>query len=422
MKKRAILFLLTAVILVFTGCGIPFQKKLDMYLQAEQYKEADALIQMEKTKPKENVYGDKNELLYFFDKGAILQMLKDYAGSTAILQKADDKISALYTKSVLNEIGSLLSSDNALEYRGEDFEQVMVDIMKALNFMYSGDFDGARVEVKKINAKLNAFSDEYGEKCIYTEDAFARYLGGFAYEALGEMNDAYIDYKKSLQTYEKYRTVYGTAIPTFVKSDILRTADALKFTEEIAEFQAEWGGNVEYTKAKALKEKGEVMLVIYNGLPPYKYDSNAWPKYMSRGYAVSSSLAEVDGKKFASQAAQDVAVMAGKNLDNRVMLILAKKVAGAVVKNLAKQVPILSLFVGKDVADVRSWRTIPARFDIIRMTLEPGKKKIKVWLYPVKGEPRSETVEVNVVAGKKKVAPVYVWSGVVMPKVVEEKK
>jgi hypothetical protein len=77
--------------------------------------------------------------------------------------------------------------------------------------------------------------------------------------------------------------------------------------------------------------------------------------------------------------------------------------------------------MGEGKADIRSWRTIPSKFDIVRMTLEPGKKEIKVWLYPVKGEPRSQDIMVNVKAGSKKVVPVYVYSGVVMPKVVEKK-
>jgi hypothetical protein len=75
----------------------------------------------------------------------------------------------------------------------------MVSILKALNFLYQGDYSGARVEARKVNGKLNVFADEYGDKAIYTDDAFARYIAAFAYEAQGELNDAYIDYKKDLQ-------------------------------------------------------------------------------------------------------------------------------------------------------------------------------------------------------------------------------
>lgn len=419
MKKRALLFLFALLVLVFAGCGIPFQKKLDMYLQAEQYREADALIEAEKTSPKEGIYNDKNELLYFFDKGAILQVLKDYAGSSAALQKADDKIDALYTKSLVNETFSLLSDENALEYRGEDFERVMVNIMSSLNYLYAGDFNGARVEVKRIDRKLNLFSDEYGDKCIYTEDAFARYISAFAYEANGEMDNAFIDYKKCLKAYEKYAAVYGTEVPNFIKSDLLRAADALKDKEAINEFVTAWGEKPAYTTNKELKEKGVVLLVVYNGMSPLKYDSDSWPKYKSRGIAITRAVAEADGRQFGSQVAQDLAVMAAKNLDNRVGLILAKKVASSAMKGLFQAFTGVDL--GKDKADIRCWKTIPSRFDIIRMELAPGKKEIKVHLEPVAGEPREVVYKVDVKAGGKKVLPVYVYSGTVMPPLVEKK-
>jgi uncharacterized protein len=419
MNKRAVLFVFTLLIIILTGCGIPFQKKLDMYLQAEQYKEADALIEAEKTSPKEGIYNGKNELLYFFDKGAVLQMVKDYAGSTAALAKADDKIDALYTKSILNEAESLLSDENALEYRGEDFERVMVNILESLNFMYAGDFNGARVEVKKIDRKLNLFSDEYGDKCIYTEDAFARYLSGFAYEALGEMDNAFIDYKKSLKAYEKYASVYGTAVPEFIKSDVLRAAGAVKNTEAIAEYEAAWGEKPAYTPYKELKNKGDVMLVFYNGMSPVKYDSDSWPKYRDRGAAITEAVAEVDGSQFKSQAAQEVSIMAAKNLDNRTGLILAKKAASNLVKGffaaLTKSKP------EKEKADIRCWKTIPSRFDIIRMELAPGKKEIKVHLSPVDGEPRDVKMSIDIKTGEKKVLPVFVYSGTIMPPLVENK-
>jgi len=236
MNKRAVLAFFVLIIVIFTGCGVPFHRKLDMYMTAEQYNEADDLIAAEKKTPKENIYSGKNELLYFFDRGVMLQALGDYENSTKLFQKADEKIDALYTKSLVDETFSLLSDENALDYRGEDFERVMVSIMKMLNFMYAGDYGGARVESRQVDQKLRIFTDEYGEKCIYNEDAFARYLAGFAYEALGEMESAYIDYKKSLETYEKYGTVYGLKAPGFIKPALFRAAEQLKYRDDMQKY------------------------------------------------------------------------------------------------------------------------------------------------------------------------------------------
>jgi hypothetical protein len=421
MNKKIVLLAVSAILLLLTGCGIPFQRKLDMYMTAGQYKEADALIDSEKTHPKENIYNDKNELLYFFDKGAVLQMGMEYGRSTDFLEKADDRIDKLYTRSVVNEVGSFLSNDLALDYTGEDFEQTMVEILKALNYMYAGDFDNARVEIKRVNNRLNVFADKYGDKAIYTDDAFARYISAFAYEALGEINDSYIDYKKSLKAYEKYNKFYGTEIPPFIKQDVLRTADALHFDSDIAEFTNQWG-KVDFVPSNRLKEKGEVLVVVYDGLPAYKIDDNKWPKFIDRGNALADVRAVAGGTEYQGFVSQDVSRMAIKNLETKNMQILAKKVGSSLVKGLAKNFPVLNLFVTEDKADTRSWRTIPARFHIIRMALAPGKQVISVELFPASGgDLRVEKVSVDVKKGKKIVVPVFSYSAMPTAPVVEEK-
>jgi len=408
MKKILLLFFCLIIIFI-TGCAVPFHKKLDQYLAAGQYKEADELIESEKTNPKENIYSSKNELLYFFDKGAIRQMIGDYKQSSEYLEKAEDIIDKLYTKSLTDETWSFFSNDLNLNYTGEDFEQVIVNIIKTLNYMYEGDFDGAAVEARKINRKLNYFQDSYGEKAIYTDDAFARYLSGFAYEAIGAVNDAYIDYKKSLKAYQKYNTIYGTAVPSFIKGDILRMAYALKFYDEIDNFKKEWAENVSFTKYNELKKSAEVMIVVYDGLPAYKIDERAMPKFVNRGYAVEKILVKDTDKEYTSIVAQDISKMAVKNLENKNLAILAKTLVRNVAKKVAKEIPILSLFVGEEKADTRCWRTIPGRFQIVRFQVTPdSKRKIIAEIY-LKGNstPVQEIFEIYLKPGNKKVIPIY---------------
>ncbi len=394
-----------------TGCAVPFHKKLDQYLTSGQYKEADELIESEKTKPKENVYSSKNELLYFMDKGAVRQMMGDYKTSSDNLTKAEDVIDKLYTRSLTDETWSFFSNDLNLNYSGEDFEQVMVNVIRTLNYMYSGDFEGAAVEARKINNKLNYFSDSYGEKAIYTDDAFARYLSAFAYEATASINDAYIDYKKSLNAYQKYNVIYGTQVPVFIKSDILRTADKLKFYDEIDDFKKEWAEDVSFVKYDDLKKMAEILIVIYDGLPAYKIDKNAKPKYVNRGYPVEKVVVKDGDKEYFSTVAQDVSKMAVKNLENKNLAIAAKTFARNVVKDSAKDVPVLNLFIGEEKADTRCWRTIPGRFQIVRFPVTPGsKRKIVTEIY-VKGStvPMQQVTEIYLEPGSKKVVPIYVF-------------
>ncbi|HRU39360.1 MAG TPA: hypothetical protein P5511_05740, partial [Candidatus Goldiibacteriota bacterium] len=194
--KRVAVLALTAAVFMASCAPLNFYKKVDTAIMSGQYSEADAIIEKEK-----NQYKGEHELLYYFDKGAILQMLGDYKASTQNLEKAELKIDELFTKSVTKELSSYFSNDLNLPYEGEDFEQVAVNIIKCLNFMYLGDFDGALVEAKKVDHRLNVLSDRNEGKNVYKEDAFARYLSGIAYEAKGEINDAYIAYRKAYGAY-----------------------------------------------------------------------------------------------------------------------------------------------------------------------------------------------------------------------------
>jgi hypothetical protein len=409
MKKTLILYI--TIIIFLTGCAVPFHKKLDQYLSEGKYKEADELIESEKNNPKENIYSSKNELLYYFDKGAVNQMIGNYDISFDNLEKAEDIIDKLYTRSLTDETWSFFSNDLNLNYTGEDFEQVMVNILKALNFMYKDDFNSAAVEARKINRKLNYFQDSYGDKAIYTDDAFARYLSAFAYEATGAINDAYIDYKKCLKAYQKYNTVYGTEIPQFIKGDILRMAEDLKFYDAIEDFEKEWNENIQFIKYSDLKKSGEVMIVVYDGLPAYKIDYKAMPKYVNRGYTVTKVVVKDGDREYFSTVSQDISKMAEKNLENKNLAIFAKTLARNAVKKVAKEIPILNLFLGEEKADTRCWRTIPGRFQIVRFMVTPeSKRKIITEIYIRNNhQPVTQIHEIYLKPGQKKVIPIYMF-------------
>lgn len=410
-----LLVFLTATIF-FAGCGVPFHKKLDTYMQAGDFKSAQELIDSEREKPKENIYQkDKNDLLYCMDKSVVAQALGQMDESTKLLVKADDIIDALYTKSLLDETYSLLSDETALKYRGEDIDAVMVSVLRILNFMYEGNYSDALIESRKINSKLKYFTTEYGDKAIYTEDAFARFLAGFCYEANGEYNDALIDYRLAAKTYEKYAQVYGTQMPDLIKAKTLAMAKASKFEDVFKEYSELWP-DAKYDTKEDLTKKGELLVVVYEGLAPYRIEDKmlftgmASPKMVTRKSAYSSIELVNGGKPFEAELAQDVGVMSAINLENKMGIIVAKGVGRMAAKSVAKNIPGLSLFVGEERADLRCWRTIPSRFYVARAILAPGKHTVTLRLTDAKtGVAREEKITADIKAGKKTTMPVYAF-------------
>jgi hypothetical protein len=134
------------------------------------------------------------------------------------------------------------------------------------------------------------------------------------------------------------------------------------------------------------------------------------PVFIGRGYNLESVDAYAQGLTFTAFTAQDVSAMAVKNLQVRVGVILLKKAASGVVKELAKQIPILKYFVQEDKADTRSWRTIPARFDLIRMAVNPGKVKVGLVFTPTDTMVQNEMdFDYKLKPGEKKVVPVFCY-------------
>ena len=76
-----------------------------------------------------------------------------------------------------------------------------MNVYLALNFAAQGLPDEALVEARKVDLKLKEYARQYEGKNAYQEDAFARYLSGILYESTGEINDAFIAYKKAYEAY-----------------------------------------------------------------------------------------------------------------------------------------------------------------------------------------------------------------------------
>ena len=82
-----------------------------------------------------------------------------------------------------------------IPYKGDDFEKVMINAMLAINFLSLGDMEGALVETRRLNEKLEHYRID-GKK-PYKQSELALYLSAMIWEADGKWDDAYIDFVKA---------------------------------------------------------------------------------------------------------------------------------------------------------------------------------------------------------------------------------
>ena len=253
---------------LLAGCGPSVNRYLliEASLRAADPKGADAIVAVA-----EKDYGSKSRVLYGMDRGMTLQLAGDYQQSNAVLEQAEEELDRLYTRRISTETFAFMTNDTALPYEGDPYEQVLINVLKALNYARLGQWQDALVEARRIDHRLNVLSDRTKEKNAYRDDGFARYLSGILYESTGDVNNAFIAYRKAYETFDATRAWSHTAVPSQLREDLLRTAEALHFTQELAEYRSVFP-DTRWETSQALQQLAQVVVISYNGRAPRKED------------------------------------------------------------------------------------------------------------------------------------------------------
>ena len=201
----------------------------------------------------------------------ILHVAGQYQPSNTVLDQAEDDVERLYTRRATTETKAFLTNDSKLPFEGDSYEQTMINVVKALNYAAMGNWTEALVEARKIDHRLNVLTDRTGVKEGYRDDAFARYLTGLLYEIAGDLNNAFIAYRKAYELYGAVQSWTHVALPPMLRADLLRMTEALHMTQEHAEYKHAFP-DVAWQPYEVTKELGQIVLVSHNGWAPRKED------------------------------------------------------------------------------------------------------------------------------------------------------
>lgn len=358
-------------------------------------------------KSKEN-YGRKNAVLYYLDMGMVLHDAGKYRESDGNFDKAEARMEELYTKSVSRAAGTFLISDNTTEYAGEVAERALMNVFRALNYVFLGEQDEALVEARKVTAYLSRYSEFMQGKSGFKDSAFAQYLSAMLFEQDGRSDDARIAYNAASKAYKWYASDYNTPTPKF-----------------------------DLPAYSRLGEKGEIVFLHYNGVAPMKVSRTfqvawneamlavnqsgekeaeadrfknavaagimgnaitvAYPEYVQDPFNVSGSRVEVEGSSADSLLMEDISAIARQTLKERNAAIRVRAIARATIKyvlgkaasrevekragglwgsltNIAAQVAAAAT----ETADTRGWTTMPAQIRMARLAVAPGKRDVRV--------------------------------------------
>lgn len=109
----------------------------------------------------DGVYREQDEVLHNLEKSIATRYSGDIEQSNQHFERSEYLIDSLYGKSVTRNLRAFLINDYQLEYSGEDYENVYLNVFKALNYMHLDDLESALIEARRIEFKLRNYVDRH---------------------------------------------------------------------------------------------------------------------------------------------------------------------------------------------------------------------------------------------------------------------
>ena len=447
--------LVILIILAFTSCS---KKSYDKEMMASeelfysgQYLEAARLLL-----PNVNKAG-KDELLFMMECGLMLHTGGDYATSNKVLLPAG-KLAQVKPVSVTQQAASLLTNDSNTNYRGEDFEKVLVHMYLGINFLMLNKHDSARVEFLAVNNELSKIRSEDGN-AMFKQNIMAKYLTAIAFEIVGERDN---DLREIEFAYIEYKQIHSLdSSLDMVKNDLLRVSKRLGYDEDYNEWRRTFGraynedpdsGELitifQAGRSAIKKSRGPLLKDVKMGasinttiksssfsakdavataaiLATLVEAENPIPRFEMRSNKVNRVRVEVGGKGFNTVMLENIEKTAIKTLEDQyntmalkvaasiatkaVASFVAKKAAQELAKKMTGNSAMAGLIgnvagAGTAVAlfsqmkpDLRCWHTLPANLQLGRMMLKPGTHTVNFILIGNSGvvERIEKTVEIK---------------------------
>lgn len=317
---------------------------------------------------------DGDRLLYLMEHGSALQICKDYKKSNQIFLEADKLSEQVDYISSSRVLGATLLNEEMIQYKGDIFERLFINISAAINYIELEQFDEAMVEVRRIDEKYKKFSAE--EKNSYELNSFAQYLSGLVWEMDGKYDDACISYKAAYKLDPTYRDV---------GLDMLTACWRANRHQEFDKLALDFKPTADELKFIKRKNKNEKIILYLQGLGPKKAprpDNHLYPYLVPTPNLVkkimisyhdandqprseaSHKIYSVEKAAIATQEA-DYNSLAARRLGARI----AKEIAADQIRQKDKNLGNIAwlVMVASERADLRNWSLLPESIQIIRV-------------------------------------------------------
>ena len=350
---------------------------------------------------------------------------KNYVEAISDVQYQDAQAKIQISKGI-QKATSLVSNDNSISYQVPFYEQSMLYSYQALNYLKLQGIESALVEVRRanlvqqralvsnqkalfeaqknmerngldaktFNSKYPSMQNSIGEVKNGFQNAYTFYLSGLLYEADGEPNDAYIDYKKALEIYPRNK---------FLQQDVLRLASSLGMQDDLVNYTQQYGKVPSIDKQNgdlvilfeqgivASKQATSINLPLWTSRGDIRFYSFSLPVYPNRLPTLRPITLMFNGESTQSQEIVRLQSLASKQLKDDMPAIVTRQILRLIAKEQVRKKAskeggdvgniIATLYnVISERADTRSWSTLPDSIHILRASLPAGKQTVELKL------------------------------------------
>ena len=336
MYKKTFLSVISVVSLFFIcGCNAPREQLLafNKTFEASDFNSA-ATFAEKNIKSRKDPSGE--DLLWTLQAAAAKRALQDYACSTKHFDKAEEFLKFYDLRwAPADEFGAIAVNDNVVPYKGQEYDGVMTNVYKALNFLSEGKPDLARVEFNRALDRQRRTKEKFEKEISQAKEQIGKtQYGNLINSTLSDPKmtqtlqnkypelyeyQAYRDYANPFVTYLAAVYFNGIGEPSAARDLLKETCGLVPENQFLAkEFE-----ETEKIIAANGTFKNTVWVVFENGLGPVKeefridlplfvatnrvfYAGMALPKLKYRDDAFPYLLIESDGNKCSTSVVGDM--------------------------------------------------------------------------------------------------------------------
>lgn len=418
--------ILFAAVVALTGCRTyQQQNKIAAHWQRSDL----AAAEKEAALIADKAADGKDTIIWRLEQGTVLHAQGKYEESNKAFDQAQEKLDQYAEEAkvkVGNEAGALLSNQANLPYRGRAYDGIMLNTYKALNYLALHDAEKARVEIIRAYQRQQDAVEENKRRIEKAEEDLEKQKDKEKIKSAekdakvqGKLNETYsgLDSLKVYADYVNPFTVYLDGLIFLANatgsSDLERARKSFErassFAPENHFLKADLEAAEAATQGKAVSPTTYV--VFETGCAPVRdqiridipiivtrvsYLGASFPRLQLQNTQMPSLTVLANGTNETCEALASMDSVVGHDFKNELPTIITKTIAATVAKGIAAyavneaanqngggiggliaQIGTAAYQMSVNIADTRTWTTLPKEFHVCRFAT-PADRKIEL--------------------------------------------